>query len=139
MQPPQLEFVAHVSAEIGAPVTSGQSPRGRRQMIPITGGNVTGPRLSGRVLSGGADFQIIRDDGVVELEARYFIETDAGARVYIENHGVAHAAAGQGLYFRTTPRFETSDESLRWLMLTLFVATAAPGTGRVELDFFRVL
>ena len=139
MQGPQLEFVAHVSAEIAAPIASGRSPSGRRQMIPITGGTVKGPRLSGRVLAGGADFQIIRDDGVCELEARYFVETDAGARVYVCNQGIAHAAGGSGLYFRTIPRFETSDESLRWLMRSLFVATAAPRDGKVELDFFRVL
>ena len=138
MQPPQLEFVTRVSAEIAAPVTSGQSPRGRRQMIPITGGSLSGPRLSGRVLPGGADFQIIREDGVCELEARYFVETDAGARVYVCNQGIAHASGGDGLYFRTVPRFETSEPSLRWLMLSLFVATAAPRDGRVELDFFRV-
>lgn len=135
---PRLEFVARVCAEIAAPVSSGRSARGRRQMIPITGGSVRGPRLSGRVLPGGADFQLIREDGVVELVARYFIETDEGERVYVRNAGIAHAAGG-ALYFRTAPRFETSCESLRWLMTSVFVASAVPRQGAVELDFFRVV
>jgi len=135
---PPLEFVARVIAEIAAPVGSGRSARGVRQMIPITGGSVRGPRLSGRVLPGGADFQIIREDGVVELVARYFIETDGGERVYVRNAGIAHAAEG-ALYFRTAPRFETSCESLRWLMTSVFVAIAAPRSGSVVLDFFRVV
>jgi hypothetical protein len=103
---PALEFVTRVSAEIAGPIGSGTSPRGKRQVIPITGGTLSGPLLSGRVLPGGADFQILRSDGVVELEARYFIETADACRVYVCNQGLAHADAG-ALYFRCTPRFET--------------------------------
>jgi hypothetical protein len=134
---PQLEFVTRVVAEIAAPIASGRGPRGRRQLIPITGGTLRGPRLSGRVLSGGADFQLIHADGVVELEARYFVETDEGERAYVCNQGIAHAAEG-ALYFRTLPRFETGSERLRWLTTSIFVASARPLEGRVELDFFRV-
>jgi uncharacterized protein DUF3237 len=135
---PRLEFVARVVAEIGAPIDSGRGPNGRRQMIPITGGTVEGPKLRGRILTGGADFQIFRADGVVEIEARYFVETDTGERLYICNAGVAHALGGS-LYFRTSPRFETASESLRWLTQSQFVATGNPRAGAVELDFFRVL
>jgi hypothetical protein len=110
---PQLEFVTKVTAEIAAPIASGRSARGLRQMIPITGGALEGPRLSGRVLPGGADFQIVHADGI------------------------AHAAEGS-LYFRSVPRFETASERLRWLMTSIFVASARPLAGKVELDFFRV-
>ena len=136
--PPRLAFVARVVAEIGAPQSSGQGPSGKRQMIPITGGTIRGAEISGRVLPGGADYQIFRSDGVVEIEARYFVETDAGERVYIHNAGVAHGIDG-ALYFRTSPRFETSCERLRWLTTSQFVGTGTPRAGAVELDFFRVL
>ena len=134
---PPLEFVTRVRAEIAAPIGSGTSPRGKRQLIPITGGTASGPGLSGRVLPGGADFQILRSDGVVELEARYFVETDDGARVYVCNQGLAHADGG-ALYFRCTPRFETDAPALRWLLTSVFVGSARPTSGAVELDFFRV-
>jgi Protein of unknown function (DUF3237) len=135
---PRLEFVARVVAEIGAPIDSGRGPNGKRQMIPITGGSVDGPKLRGRILPGGADFQVFRSDGVVEIEARYFVETDAGERVFIHNAGIAHGIGG-ALYFRTSPRFETASESLRWLTQSQFVATGTPRAGAVELEFFRVL
>jgi hypothetical protein len=61
---------------------------GERRIIPITGGSFVGPRLSGRVLPGGADWQVIRRDGITELEARYTLETDDGALIYVLNKGI---------------------------------------------------
>jgi hypothetical protein len=123
-----------------------------RRVIPIVGGTVRGPALNGRVLAGGADYQVLRADGVAEIEALYFIETDAGEKVYVRNPGLAHmtpAALGQLLrgeplaaadfYFRTTPSFETEAPPLQWLMRSVFVGTAVPFADRVELEWFRLV
>lgn len=129
----------------------GEGPRGRRRIIPITGGSFEGERLSGRVLAGGADWQLIRRDGVAELEARYTLETADGALVYVQNCGYRHGprevlerlAAGEEVapssyYMRTTPRFETGAIRYHWLNGTVCVARGARRAAAVELEVFEV-
>src|SRR5688572_21296417 len=100
----------------------GETPHGRRRIIGITGGRFAGERLSGRVLPGGADWQVIRADGVADLDARYTLETTDGALIYVRNRGYRHGpaeildrlAAGESVdpslyYMRTTPLFETGE------------------------------
>ena len=82
LPPPTLEHLCDLAVTIAAPIEVGQTPAGLRRMIPITGGTVTGPRMNGQVLSGGADFQLILSDGTqAHLDARYVIELDDGSRV----------------------------------------------------------
>lgn len=129
----------------------GDAPLGRRRIIPITGGRFRGERLSGRVLPGGADWQIVRADGVAQLEARYTLETDDGALIYVRNVGLRHGppevlarlAAGEPVdpslyYMRTTPSFETGAARYAWLNRIVCVATGARLAAAVELEFFEV-
>jgi Protein of unknown function (DUF3237) len=118
---PSLTHVADIHVLIAPPIVVGDTHEGLRRVIPIIGGTLNGPRLSGTVLSAGADFQVIRPDGYTTLEARYVVRLDDGALVYIVNTGVrfgppavmARIANGEfvdpgEVYFRTTPRFETA-------------------------------
>ena len=148
-----LQLVPLLRAEITlAPAQElGDTPRGRRRIIPITGGSFAGERLSGRVLPGGADWRVIRADGVAELEARYTLETSDGALIYVRNDGYRHGppevlrriAAGEAVdptlyYMRATPRFETADPRYAWLNRTVCVATGARLAAAVALDVFEV-
>ena len=136
--PPGLEFVAEVAIPVlEKPLGSGKSARGTRQLIAFPGGTVSGPGLSGRVLPGGADVQLLRADGVAEIDARYLIETERGARVFVRNSGIARAGAG-GIYFRTSPTFETDAPDLQWLMQHVFVGTGAVSGGGVALRWYKV-
>jgi hypothetical protein len=136
--PPALEFVASVRIPLETPpIGSGKSARGRRQLIAFSSGAVTGPGLSGRVLPGGADIQLVRADGVVEIDAKYLIETGGGERVFVHNVGIARPTP-EGLYFRTVPTFETESPELQWLMQSVFVGTGATIPRGVELRWFRV-
>ena len=65
--PPALEHVCDLSVTIDAPVEVGATTFGLRRMIPITGGVVTGPLLNGRILAGGADYQLLVEDGRHEI------------------------------------------------------------------------
>ena len=127
------------------------TPQGRRRIIGITGGRFSGARLCGRVLPGGADWQLIRADGVADLDARYTLETNDGALIYVRNHGYRHGprdilerlAAGESVdpalyYMRTTPLFETGDARYAWLNAMICVATGARRAGAVELEVFEV-
>jgi len=129
----------------------GETPLGRRRIIPITGGSFRGERLAGRVLPGGADWQFIRADGVAELDARYTLETEDHALIYVRNFGYRHGpadviqrlAAGEPVdpalyYMRTTPRFETGAERYQWLNRIICVATGARRVAAVELEVYEV-
>ena len=146
-----LQALLRAEITLAAPQELGDAPRGRRRIIPITGGTFRGERLSGRVLPGGADWQVIRADGVAELDARYTLETDDKALIYVRNFGYRHGpaevikrlAAGEPVdpalyYMRTTPRFETGAEPYRWLNGLICVATGARRKAAVELDVYEV-
>jgi hypothetical protein len=91
--PPALEFVFAAHVTVDRPLDLGDVGRGGRRIVPITGGEFSGPRLRGKVVPGGADWQIIRSEGVAELEARYTLETDDGALIYVRNHALRHSPA----------------------------------------------
>jgi hypothetical protein len=132
---PGLRLLYTSRVEIAATLDFGQTPHGHRRIINITGGAFGGPRLSGRVLPGGADWQVVRSDGSVEVDARYTLETDDGALIYVRNWGLRHGppevirrlAAGEAVdageyYFRTTPVFETGAPQYAWLNGIIAVA-----------------
>jgi hypothetical protein len=148
---PGLTHIADLSADVAAPIEVGTSAVGRRRVIPVLGGRVTGPRLRGRVLPGANDYQIIRSDGVLELQARYIIETDDGALIFVENSGMregpadvlAKQAAGEWVdpslvYFRTVPRFETAAPAYQWLMRRIFLCAGARFPTEVKVAFYEV-
>ncbi len=147
----KLQPLLRAEITLAPPQELGDAPHGRRRIIPITGGTFRGERLSGRVLPGGADWQVIRADGVAELDARYTLETDDQALIYVHNQGYRHGpvevikrlAAGEPVdpalyYMRTTPRFETGAERYQWLNRMICVATGARREAAVELDVYEV-
>jgi len=151
LAPPGLDLVACLDVRVGPPVEVGETARGVRRLIPIVGGQVTGPQLVGSVLEGGSDVQLVRPDGVAEIEARYVLELDDGARVFVHNVGVRHgpaeamAALARGeivdpavVYFRTRVSFETAATRHSWLTRDLFLGTGARLPDRVILAFHHV-
>jgi len=148
----KLQALFKADIELAPAQELGAGPLGRRRIIAITGGRFFGERLSGRVLPGGADWQVIRADGVADLDARYTLETADGALVYVRNRGYRHGAAevlkrlaaGENMdpaqyYMRTTPLFETGDERYAWLNRIVCVASGARRPTAVELEVFEVL
>ena len=84
----QTQYVFTITAEIAEVTTAGDLGHGVRRIIPIIGGEVRGEKVNGKVLPFGADFQIIRPNELIDLEAKYAFETDDGAVVYVENKGI---------------------------------------------------
>jgi len=139
--------------EIGAPLDQGTWDGQRRRVMPITGGTFKGPRFSGVILPGGADWQSVRvADGVATIDARYTLRHDDGTLVTMLDRGIrrgppevmARLAAGEPVepslyYFRTTPRFEVQDGPYRWLADNVFLCRGQRTPDAVELEIFRVL
>ena len=86
----ETEFLCKVEVTLEPIRDLGETPLGRRRIIGITGGTFKGARLAGKILPGGADWQLIRSDGVAYLDARYTLETADGALIYVNNKGYRH-------------------------------------------------
>lgn len=151
MTPPELEFVCALDVELSAIREMGAGRAGTRRIIPIIGGTVSGPRLNGRVLDVGADWQTIFASGLAELDTRYAMETDDGAVIEIRNYGFRHGprevieaiARGEDVspdayYMRTHARLETGDPRYDWVNKTLFVGTGARKKMTVQMSLFAI-
>ncbi|MFZ9298648.1 MAG: DUF3237 domain-containing protein [Hylemonella sp.] len=149
---PKLEKLMRVTVQIDVPQLLGKTPWGERRIINITGGSFQGDKLAGTVLRGGADWQLVRPDGAASLEARYTLQTDDGALIYVTNRGIRHgppevlARIAQGelvdpalYYFRATPSFETGDARYFWLNNLVLVCSGVRTKEAVILDFYTVL
>lgn len=130
----------------------GVTPYGERRIINILGGTVEGPKLKGRILPGGADWQIVRNDGVVDLRARYTVETDSGAHILVNSEGLRHGppevmerlARDETVdpslyYFRAFMRFETADPAASWLNRILTIGFGSRENKAVRLAVHEVL
>ena len=148
---PQLQFFADLSVQVDKPQEVGRVFNAQRRVIPILGGEVTGDGWRGRILPGGADFQLIASDTVAQLDARYVVETDAGDRIFVMNRALRSAPAevtaklirGEPVdpalvYFRCVPVFETGSKTLAWVNERIFVGTGVRHPDRVEIRVFVV-
>jgi len=148
----QTQYVFTITAHIGPVTSAGEIGHGVRRIVPITGGEVRGENINGKVCAFGADFQIIRPNELIELEAKYAFETDDGAVIYVENEGIRFGPVEllqklkrgepvdpEQIYCRTVPKFETGAAKYRWLMENLFIGSAARHADRVVIDVHQVL
>jgi hypothetical protein len=141
-----------IHAELAGILKLGATPYGERRIINIQGGTVAGPKFKGRILPGGADWQIVRSDGVVDLRARYTVETETGGQILVDSEGLRHGppevmarlARDETVdpalyYFRAVMRFETADPSSAWLNRILALARGSRENRAVRLDVYEVL
>ena len=148
--PPRLEIFIHLAVKVGAPVSLGNLPSGERKCIPILGGEVCGA-ITGKIIPGGADHIVIRADGCIEIDARYCLQTDSGATIYVRDQGYRHgrpeimqslaraeAVNPTEYYFRTCMRLETADPVLSAINKMLFLGSACRTPEQVLIDLYKV-
>lgn len=141
-----------IRAELASILKLGATPYGERRIINILGGTVEGPRLKGKLLPGGADWQIVRADGVVDLRARYTVETEGGGQILVNSEGYRHGppevmaslARDETVdparyYFRAFMRFETADPEASWLNRVLAIGRGSRANRAVQLEVYEVL
>ena len=149
--PPTLEYAFEARVSVAPAIEGGVVPGGRRRIIPITGGTVEGPLLTAAVIPGGADWQIVREDGVTDLTARYTLQATDGTLIGVVNHALRHGPpdamarlhAGEAvdpalIYFRCSPVFEAPDGPHGWLNRHVFLATGERHPAGVLIRFFVV-
>ena len=148
----ELNHLCDIDVDVGPIRDLGSTPHGRRRIIAIQGGRVHGPRLKAAVLPGGADWQYVRSDGLVELEARYSIRTSEGIEIAVINRGLRRAppevmerlSRGEHVdpahvYFRTVPVFEAPAGPYDWLNCSVFIASAQRLPDKVHVCVFEVV
>jgi hypothetical protein len=139
-------FITVASAQV-----VGDGPVGNRRIIAITGGEFAGPKLKGNVLPGGGSWQVQRSDHCAQLDARYTLETDDGALIYVQDRGLRHGpehtmarlAKGEQVnprdyYFRTTVELETAAPRYAWLNRTVVVGSGMRQGNEVTINFYSV-
>lgn len=152
MQAPELKHFCDLTVHLAPIVEMGEGRGGKRRIIPIIGGEVTGEKISGKVLNIGADWQTIFEDDLAQLDTRYAIETDDGAVIEIINFGFRHgppeviAAIARGeevpmedYYMRTHARMETGDPRYDWVNRMLFVGTGGRKKSAVQISLFTII
>ena len=152
MEQPALEFSFRISVDVTGIQELGKTPKGIRKVVPITGGTFEGPNIKGKVVAGGYDWQLLRSDEVVEIDARYLLQTDDGDLITLMNTGLRHGppevmqrlARGEEVdaseyYFRSIPVFETGNPKYDWLMRSVFIATGIRKPKQVLIDVWRVV
>ena len=143
-----LKSLFNAKILVDLPIEIGDVGTGIRRVIPILGGTFEGPLLKGKVLPGGADYQLIRNDGVTELLAHYTIQTDDGVPIYVVNQGYRHgpkeimdqiirgeSVPNDSYYFITSPKFETGSEKYDFLNKSIFVGKGVRTPADVQIEF----
>lgn len=140
---PSSEFVATIYATIADEMKVGDTARGQIRAIPITGGEVEGSKLKGRVVPGGADWQRTRADGITELEATYAIQLDDGTYIKVVNRGLIDRQTPENnRYFRTAIQFTAPSGKHQWLNEAIFLCKAqrhATRANTVQVDVYKLV
>ncbi len=135
----QTEYLFDYTAMLKPPVPIGRSQYGNRLFYEVREGCLSGPAVSGEMLSGGGDWALVGDDGWTRIDVRGQCRTDDGALLYFSYRGLiepseAVAAAMQSgtstafadQYWRVAIEVETGDPRYRWLTRSALI-----GRGRI--------
>jgi hypothetical protein len=134
---PALRHAFDMRVQAGAPLNLGDVRFGQRRVIPIRGGIVSGPRINGKLLDVGADFQTLLDDETVEIDARHLIETHDGAVIELFNQGIRTGTAADHT-MRTSARLECGDARYSWVKTRLFLGCGKRLAEGVVMSFYEV-
>ena len=137
---------------LGAPLDVGATPHGARRIVPFTGGTFEGPSIHGEILPGGADWLLVRPDGVAELDIRAAGRTDDGAVIYAMERGYLRAspdafqriARGETVdpdayTFRLITTYETASPRYAWLNAAIGLGIVTLRNGGIDLVVHEVL
>lgn len=151
MNEPTLEFLGELRVELAPAQQVGAGPHGVRFINPVVKGQLVGPQVNAKVLTPGADWFLIRNDGAGDLDVRLVLQLDDGQLAYMQYRGIllftqeilgrwgrGEDIAPEETYFRTTPYFETASEKYRWLNQSVVIGTGQLISGGVCYRLFNV-
>lgn len=139
---PKLEFVYEETVTLGPSVHPGETPWGDRNIIPITGGAFAGPKIKGKILPGGWDWQLASKSGCHQVNADYMIQTDDGVIINVRNKGTFCPTRDEPhARMLTTPAFEAPLGKYAWLNDGAYIGTlqgaTVDGKPAVRIRFYK--
>jgi hypothetical protein len=132
--PLKTEFLMDMILDVSTPQNLGT-----RRIVPVTGGTFEGPKLKGTALGGGADWILVRPDGVNELNVRVTLRTDDDQLIYLTYRGLLFTPKGGEQYWRTTPIFETGSAKYEWLNKIIAVGVGKTVPGKAAYSIYHIL
>ncbi|HWW64657.1 MAG TPA: DUF3237 domain-containing protein [Sphingomonadaceae bacterium] len=152
---PTLEHAFTISIELAGfrqvvPSCMGQT----RAAVYAASGKIEGPRLNGTVVPmSGGDFPLVRPNGVIDFDARYLLQADDGAIIYMQNRGYRwgrtpevaermsrnEPADHSEYYMRVVPKFDAPAGPHEWMSQHVFVGVAEKVPGANRIHYFVVL
>ncbi len=146
----EIEFLFTIALEVQA-LNLGKTPYGSRRIFSFSTGSFEGPKLKGRVVTGGGS-SLLRGDNVMEIDVGLALETDDNEQIYMTWKGLRHGPkevidrlnsseiVDPALYyFRATPYFETSSEKYDWLNRICSIAIGSAQQNSRKLQVFQIL
>ncbi len=135
----EKEHIMTLHVDVATPLPIGRVADGNLMIIPITGGSFSGPKLTGTVLPGGADWNTQLPSGKSHACARYWIQTDDGAVISVHNEGVI-SGSDTRTAMHTTPSFQCdADGPYAFLSEGSYEATlSSAGDSAVKVDVYRI-
>lgn len=139
----QAEFLCDIEADLSVPELIGSVPEGVRTTFYLEGGTFEGPKVRGKIKPVGADWFVMRSDGVGQLDVRATLETDDGELIFVYYTGLVdiQGAVSQGAEeprIYTNPAFRTSSEKYSWLNSTFAVGVGAAVENKVHYSVYKI-
>lgn len=144
----EAEFLCDLEADLSFPEPIGHVPEGMRMNFYVEGGKFEGPKVKGTVRPVGADWFVLRPDGVGQLDVRATLETEEGDLIYVYYYGLIdfppeakeQLAAGMipegDFKIFTNPIFRTSSEKYSWLNSAFAVGVGSGGDNKVSYSIY---
>lgn len=120
---PETELVLQIVCDVAPSIGAGDSPLGKKAIVPILGGHFWGNEIKGVVLPGGADRQQYRNDGFKQLEATYELKTDDGAIIGVKNHVLAPIDRPNGYVPYSNIELSAPNGKYAWVNQNIYIGT----------------
>lgn len=153
-EPPKLEYAFQIRLELTERLRYGPNILGvERGFVGLRGGEISGPRLQGKVLAGsGGDWpQILKGDHAI-FDARYMLQADDGTLIEIRNRGFRHGPPEvlerlarhepvdpESYYMRLAPTFDVAAGPHDWLARTIFIGKGDRHEGHSIFRYWAVM
>lgn len=134
------ELILELKVQCTTDLEVGKGLEGNLRVIPIIGGTFKG-QISGKVVSGGADWNTALSERYSHVFAKYLLYTEDGEYIAIENEGVIDNF-NQDTTIKTVPKFTTKQNgAYGWLNVGVYVGSLEGGSepGCVLIKIYRML